>query len=167
VLVSAAPTGRLLAGLRAAGYAPVPEDGNGAALLVRPRSRRAAARAPVPAPAHPLATTRMSTPRLRGIIEDMRRGDAVHAARRAAARTRANGHTTSAQAHTEAIAVLQQAVRERAMVWVGYIDARGTTTQRLLRPVSMGAGYLRAEDERTDTLHTFALHRITGATRDA
>ena len=29
--------------------------------------------------------------------------------------------------------------------------------------VSIGAGYLRAEDERTEMLHTFALHRITAA----
>jgi hypothetical protein len=27
----------------------------------------------------------------------------------------------------------------------------------------MGGGYLRAEDERTEMLHTFALHRITAA----
>jgi hypothetical protein len=27
----------------------------------------------------------------------------------------------------------------------------------------MGSGYLRAEDERTEMMHTFALHRITAA----
>jgi hypothetical protein len=32
--------------------------------------------------------------------------------------------------------------------------------------VSIGAGDLRAEDERTEMLHTFALHRITGAVLD-
>jgi hypothetical protein len=30
----------------------------------------------------------------------------------------------------------------------------------------MGSGYLRAEDERTEMLHTFALHRITSAVRE-
>ncbi|PWU43790.1 hypothetical protein DLJ46_29685, partial [Micromonospora globispora] len=69
----------------------------------------------------------------------------------------------SAPSHTEALAVLQQAVRDRALVWVGYVDAHGATASRLVRPVSMGAGYLRAEDERTEMLHTFALHRITAA----
>jgi len=73
---------------------------------------------------------------------------------------------TAVQAHTQALAVLQQAVRERSLVWVGYVDAHGGTAQRLVRPVSIGAGYLRAEDERTDTLHTFALHRITAAVLD-
>ena len=72
----------------------------------------------------------------------------------------------AAQAHTEALAVLQQALRDRTMVWVGYVDAHGTAASRLLRPASMGGGYLRAEDERTGTVHTFALHRITAAAFD-
>jgi hypothetical protein len=48
-------------------------------------------------------------------------------------------------------------------VWLGHVDSHGGTATRVVRPVSIGAGYLRAEDERTDTLHTFALHRITSA----
>jgi predicted DNA-binding transcriptional regulator YafY len=70
------------------------------------------------------------------------------------------------QAHSQALAVLQQAVRDRSLVWVGYVDAHGSTLSRLVRPVSLGAGYLRAEDDRTETLHTFALHRITAAVPD-
>jgi hypothetical protein len=166
VLVSVTSSGRLLARLRGAGYSPVPEDGSGAALLVRARSRRAAARAPVTRPSDPFSANRLGTPRLLGIIEDMRRRDARQLTRRATGPGGGGDRHTRTQTHTEALAVLQQAVRDRAMVWVGYVDARGTTIHRLLRPVSMGAGYLRAEDERTDTLHTFALHRITGATRE-
>ncbi|HEU5107146.1 MAG TPA: hypothetical protein VFT95_01075, partial [Micromonosporaceae bacterium] len=79
----------------------------------------------------------------------------------------ANGHggdrPAAAQAHTQALAVLQQAVRDKALVWVGYVDAHGAAASRLVRPVSIGGGYLRAEDERTEMLHTFALHRITAA----
>jgi hypothetical protein len=186
VLASAASSGRLLAALREAGYAPVPEDASGATVLVRPRTRRAPARprAAVPTdpfvastallPTHHVAGARPSppsTPRLLGIVEDIRRGDAAAAAsRRAPAAIRANGASATGlaavQAHTEAMAVLQQAVRDKMLVWVGYLDSHGETTSRLLRPVSIGAGYLRAEDERTDTLHTFALHRITGAAID-
>jgi hypothetical protein len=54
-------------------------------------------------------------------------------------------------------------VRDKVKVWVGYVDAHGSAASRLVRPVSIGAGYLRAEDDRTQTLHTFALHRITAA----
>jgi hypothetical protein len=172
VLVGPASTARLLDALRQAGYAPVPEDTGGAAVLVRPRGRRAPARSPLGGAGDPFAAPRMGTPRLLGIIEDMRRGDsAARAARRVPAPVRGGGDGDrqaggAVQAHTEAMAVLQQAMRDRAQVWVGYVDPHGKTTCRLLRPVSIGAGYLRAEDDRTDTLHTFALHRITAAMRD-
>jgi hypothetical protein len=161
----------MLSALREAGYAPVPEDARGAAVLGRPRSRRAPARTPTPA-TDPLATPRLTTRRVLGLVEQIRRGDATaRAARRAPVTVRAaNGHTmdglTSVQAHTQALAVLQQAVRDRALVWVGYVDAHGAPASRLVRPVSIGAGYLRAEDERTEMLHTFALHRITAAVLD-
>lgn len=178
VLVSPYPAGRLVSALREAGYAPVPEDASGAVLATRPKVRRAAARAPVthrgptgPAarPADPLALPELPQPRLLAIIEQIRRGEAAaRAARRAPVTVRgANGHgaagRAAAQAHTQALAILQQAVREKARVWVGYVDAHGTAASRLVRPVSIGAGYLRAEDERSEILHTFALHRITAA----
>ncbi|RBJ03977.1 hypothetical protein DRA43_14690, partial [Micromonospora provocatoris] len=75
----------------------------------------------------------------------------------------AAGGPTPVSGHGDALAVLQQAVRDKALVWVGYVDAHGATASRLVRPVSIGAGYLRAEDDRTEMLHTFALHRITAA----
>jgi predicted DNA-binding transcriptional regulator YafY len=82
----------------------------------------------------------------------------------------ANGHApdkpAAVQAHTQALAVLQQALRDQARVWVGYVDAHGSPAAKLVRPVSIGSGYLRAEDDRTEMLHTFALHRITSATLD-
>jgi Helicase conserved C-terminal domain len=168
VLVSPYPAGRLVSALREVGYAPVPEDATGAALLTRPKARRAAARAPVRA-ADPLGVPELPQPRLLGIVEQIRRGDAAaRAARRAPVTVRAsNGHAvsnpTAVQAHTQALAVLQQAVRDKARVWVGYVDAHGAAASRLVRPVSIGAGYLRAEDERSEILHTFALHRITAA----
>jgi hypothetical protein len=170
VLVSTADRGRLLAALRQAGYAPVPEDASGAPVLVRPRVRRAPARPRPAAPADPFGANRMSTPRLLGIIEDLRRSEAAaQTTRRVPEALRSNGKPPRGQAaaaHTDAMAVLQQAVRDKALVWVRYVDAHGSLTDRLVRPVSIGAGYLRAEDDRTDTLHTFALHRITGATLD-
>ena len=153
VLATPYSAGRLLAELREAGYAPVPEDASGAAVLTRPKARRAPMRVGRPSAGPP----RLTPPRVLGIVEQMRRGDAAaRAARRAPVTVRAaNG--------TQALAILQQAVKDKAMVWVGYVDAHGAAAQRLVRPVSIGAGYLRAEDDRTDTLHTFALHRITTA----
>jgi len=109
---------------------------------------------------------------LLAVVEQLRHGDAAaRAVRRApesvrAANGRPSGGPGAAQAHRQALAVLQQALRDRALVWVGYVDAHGTTASRLVRPVSIGGGYLRAEDERTQMLHTFALHRVTAAVLD-
>lgn len=168
VLSTPYQVGRMLMALRDAGYAPVPEDASGAAVLARPKTRRAPARVPVTTRTlDPLTAPKLAMPRLLGVVEQIRRGDAAaRAARRAPAVVRGGvGRTGPAPvlSHSDAIAVLQQAVRDRALVWVGYVDAHGATASRLVRPVSMGAGYLRAEDDRTEMLHTFALHRITAA----
>jgi predicted DNA-binding transcriptional regulator YafY len=139
-------------------------------VLTRPKARRATARTAaflrlVDQPQVPTLTG----PRLAGVVEQIRRGDAAtRLARRAPVTVRAaNGQgveaLTPVQAHSQAMAVLQQAVRDKARVWVGYVDAHGATLSRLVRPVSIRAGYLRAEDDRSQTQHTFALHRITAA----
>ncbi|WP_432980887.1 helicase-associated domain-containing protein [Dactylosporangium sp. CA-233914] len=157
---------RLLEALREAGYPPVQEDSTGAAVLTRPKARRGSPRPTWAARVveDPTSSVRLSAPRLAGVIDQIRRGDAAaRAARRAPVTVRANGPSGSAASHTEALEVLQQALRDKTRVWVGYVDAHGATASRLVRPVSMGSGYLRAEDERTEMLHTFALHRITGA----
>ncbi|MEU3452393.1 helicase-associated domain-containing protein [Micromonospora sp. NPDC006766] len=168
VLVTPYQVGRMLSALRDAGYAPVPEDASGSAVLSRPKTRRAPVRVPVTSRGlDPLATPRLPMPRLLGVVEQIRRGDAAaRAARRAPAVVRGGVARTGpvpAHTHSDALAVLQQAVRDKALVWVGYVDAHGATASRLVRPVSIGAGYLRAEDERTEMLHTFALARITAA----
>lgn len=165
VLASPYPSARLLAALRDAGYAPVPEDATGAAVLIRPKAARAPARrVPVALRSIVDGQARVPAPRIAGIVEQLRRADsAARTARRAPVSLRAAGHGTGHQGYTQAMAVLQQALRERQRVWVGYVSPHGGTATRLVRPVSIGAGYLRAEDDRTDTLHTFLLSRITGA----
>ncbi|GAB1644719.1 helicase-associated domain-containing protein [Krasilnikovia sp. MM14-A1259] len=174
VMVTPFPVARLLGALREAGYAPVAEDAGGAAVLTRPKVRRSAPRTPLAAKvADQAAPLQLAGPRLAGVVEQIRRGDiATRAARRAPVTVRAaHGQgvpgLTAVQAHGQAMAVLQQAVRDKALVWVGYVDSHGATLSRLVRPVSLSAGYLRAEDERTETLHTFALHRITAAVAES
>ncbi|WP_433389371.1 helicase-associated domain-containing protein [Micromonospora sp. KLBMP9576] len=168
VLSTPYQVGRMLTELRDAGYAPVPEDASGTTVLARTKTRRAPARVPVTTRAvDPLGTPKLSMPRLLGVVEQIRRGDAAARVARRASDVLRGGAGRAGPApvtpHSDALAVLQQAVRDRARVWVGYVDAHGATASRLVRPVSIGAGYLRAEDERTEMLHTFALHRVTAA----
>ncbi|HEX6872150.1 MAG TPA: helicase-associated domain-containing protein [Micromonosporaceae bacterium] len=169
VLVTPHGAGRLLDALRDAGHAPVAEDAAGVAVLSRPKSPRGPARA-VPRGARPddFDPPNLVGPRLAAVVEQIRLGDRVARATRRSPLSRAvlepdGAPANRTQQHTQALAVLQQAMRDKARVWVGYVDAQGGSSAKLVRPVSMGAGYLRAEDDRAETLHTFALHRITSA----
>ncbi|HEY7177371.1 MAG TPA: helicase-associated domain-containing protein, partial [Micromonosporaceae bacterium] len=166
VLVSPYLVSRVLDELRSAGYAPVQEDVGGGLVVARSRAFRAPPRRSTLSPATVADAGRAPRgPRLAAAVESIRRGDvAARTTRRSPVGT--SSASTDAHAHTQAMAVLQQAIRDKSLVWVGYVDAHGATMSRLLRPVSIGAGYLRAQDERTDMVHTFALHRITGAVVD-
>jgi hypothetical protein len=161
VLVSPTPIPRLLEILRAAGFAPMAEDASGAVILGVPEARRVAGPSRL-APIRPVAGAPvLDGELLADAVAALRAGDiAARQARRAPVTVTPGipGLTTAST-----LAVLQRAARQRARVWLGYVDAHGGTAARVVRPVSLGAGYLRAEDDRTETLHTFALHRITSA----
>ncbi|HEY7224446.1 MAG TPA: helicase-associated domain-containing protein [Micromonosporaceae bacterium] len=173
VLATAHHASRLLDVLRDAGYAPVAEDANGAVVLTRPT----AARAPTVAVrltyhVEDPERARLTGPRLAGVVEQIRRGDRIaRAARRSPLATTQVGPdaapVNATQAHAQALAVLRQGITERRKVWVGFVDAHGANGSRLVRPVSMGGGFLHAEDDRSQTRHTFALHRITAAALDS
>ncbi|GAA1702669.1 helicase-associated domain-containing protein [Fodinicola feengrottensis] len=161
VLVSPLSRERVLDGLRAGGYAPVPEDTDGAVVISKPQSRRSTLRMRSIRPGADLPV--LDDERLAGMVRALRVADAD--ARRSR-RTTTTIDMTELPGMTTAttLSVLQRAARQRSRVQLGYVDAHGGTVQRTIRPVSIGAGYLRAEDDRTDVLHTFALHRITAAT---
>ncbi len=44
---------------------------------------------------------------------------------------------------------------------IGYVDNHGTSTERVVDPVSVEGGWLTAHDHRSDDTRTFAVHRIT------
>jgi hypothetical protein len=67
------------------------------------------------------------------------------------------GHTAS----TDVLQSLAAAIQSGASVWLGYVDNHGTTTERIVDPVSLDAGWLSAFDHRTEQVRTFAVHRIS------
>ena len=157
--------------LRDAGYAPVPEDATGAVVLTRPTSRPGtgppgAARRPV----DDFDPPRLHGPRLAGVVEQIRLGDRLARAARRSPLIRAAGrrrrHTDDLVPGARAGTGRAAAGDARAGAGVGRLRRRARQHRgaKLVRPVSMGAGYLRAEDDRNEMLHTFALHRITSAT---
>ena len=57
--------------------------------------------------------------------------------------------------------LLSRAVREGVPVWLGYVDAQGSGSQRIVQPVSLAGGFLQGFDEGRGENRTFAVHRIT------
>ena len=65
-------------------------------------------------------------------------------------------------ASSETLSVLQDAVASGRAVWIGYLNAQGQASNRIVEPQRLAGGYLTAFDYRRDEPRTFAVHRITG-----
>src|SRR3954452_11662471 len=154
VLVSGLPPEEVLTVLRAAGYAPAGESAGGAVLTRRKAPARAAGRRP--------GSTAASGPRplargdVAATVREIRAGDAALAARRTEPVRQVPGVTTAST-----LELLSRAVREGAPVWLGYVDAQGSGSQRIVQPVSLVGGFLQGYDEGRGENRTFAVHRIT------
>ncbi|MFG1920694.1 helicase-associated domain-containing protein [Cryptosporangium sp. NPDC048952] len=160
VLVSSTVVNRVVETLRACGYVPAAEDAGGGLVLGWPEARRAPARMPRSTP-RGASEISLDQDYLAGAVVAVKRGDeAARAARRAPVLTQPGEADPGA-----ALGVLQQAARDRARVWLSYVDAHGGVTARIVRPVAVGGGYLRAEDDRTETEHRFQLQRVVSAIR--
>ncbi|QUR68868.1 helicase-associated domain-containing protein [Mycobacterium spongiae] len=146
VAVSPAPIGEVLAVLRSAGLSPAAEDSTGAIVDVRTRGAR------VPPPQQqrrPYRTTpRPSNETLNAIVAVLR-----------TVTTAPFGNTRVDP--TVIMSLLQRAASERATLVVGYLDAAGVATQRVLSPVAVRGGQLAAFDSASGRLRDFAIHRIT------
>ncbi|SNS76473.1 Helicase conserved C-terminal domain-containing protein [Geodermatophilus pulveris] len=154
VLVSGLGADEVLTVLRDAGYAPAGESPGGAVLTRPPARPRAAGRRP--GGAAPQAPRPLTGEELAATVREVRAGDAALAARRGEAVRQVPGVTTAGT-----LELLTRAVREGVPVWLGYVDAQGSGSQRVVRPVSLAGGFLQGYDERRRESRTFAVHRIT------
>ncbi|GII58485.1 hypothetical protein Pth03_68740 [Planotetraspora thailandica] len=156
VLASKTSRATLLDSLRAMGYAPVAESLEGDLLVSRAESRRTegppVARTPGPSGPEPDVAA--------AAVRAMRAGDEAHRKRRRPSRGQ-DGQVPRSSS-TTTIHALQEAIRQGSRVWIGYLDAQGHATSRILEPARMEGGYLTAYDETRAAVHRFALHRITG-----
>lgn len=155
VVLSTAPVAQVLEILRGAGYAPVGEDPTGAVVISRADGKRLPARS---------ATARSgptlpSNAQLTEAVRKLRAGDqASRTARRSPVTTWVPGVTTAG-----ILELLQQAGTAGREVWMGYVDAEGTASERVVRVEDVGGGFLEAFDLTANGHRTFALHRITSA----
>ncbi len=154
VLLSRAPVRDVVDLLRSRGYAPMPESADGAVVVSAPERRRA----PVSRRAGPgRVEAGIAGQQLDDLIRRVRAGDA------AAQRSRDVSVTTGVPGVTTAstLALLQEAQRDELAIWIGYVNAEGRATHRVVEPVSIGGGFLHGFDHRRGEMRTFALHRIT------
>ncbi|ATW52650.1 DNA-binding protein [Streptomyces peucetius subsp. caesius ATCC 27952] len=162
VLAAQADPKALLEGLRAMGYAPAAESAEGDVLITRAHARRTPPRtAPSPAPEGPPVPDGTL---LGAAVKAIRAGDmAATVARKPAAeqvgpRPGALPRTTSA----ETLATVQAAALTGSTLWIGYVNAEGTASQRVIAPVRVEGGFVTAYDHTADEVRTYPLHRITG-----
>jgi hypothetical protein len=151
VVVSDVPLQVLLPRLRELGAAPVVEAADGTVRVARPEEYRA--RTPRRTRGAGRDAARQAA-RTSAVVAAVRAGD------RAAAERPARGPATTP---ADVMAVLREAVESGREVWIGYLDNHGTSTERVVRPVEVGGGQLRAHDARSDEMRAFAIHRITRA----
>ncbi|MFI9506090.1 helicase-associated domain-containing protein [Nocardia sp. NPDC052566] len=153
VAIAQAPLGELLEQLRAAGFAPAGEDSAGGIVDLRPRGARISVRANARQPYRP---TPPSTEQLEMLVAELRAGERAASARAGQA-VRPDGTRTSTAA---TLALLQLAARVRRSVNIGYVDASGVASQRVVEPLKVGNGQLDALDPVTGAVRHFTLHRI-------
>lgn len=161
VLAAQADPAALLEGLRSMGFAPAAESAAGDVLITRAHAHRTPPRsAPVPVPDGPPVP---DATLLGAAIRAIRAGDLASTTPRkpAQAETPGNGElprTSSA----ETLATMQAAVMTGEAVWIGYVNAEGAASQRVIAPIRVEGGFVTAYDHTADEVRTYPLHRVTG-----
>ncbi|MDX2880157.1 WYL domain-containing protein, partial [Streptomyces ipomoeae] len=94
-------------------------------------------------------------------IRAIRAGDLASTAPRKTAGPTPTG-TLPRTGSAETLATMQAAVLTGEALWIGYVNAEGSASQRVIAPVRVEGGFVTAYDHTADEVRTFPLHRITG-----
>ncbi|MEV6528509.1 helicase-associated domain-containing protein [Streptomyces sp. NPDC051639] len=161
VLAAQADPAALLEGLRSMGFAPAAESAEGDVLITRAHAHRTPPRsAPEPVPDGPPVP---DATLLGAAIRAIRAGDLASTSPRKGAQADLPGtgelpRTSSA----ETLATMQAAVMTGGTVWIGYVNAEGAASQRVIAPIRVEGGFVTAYDHTADEVRTYPLHRVTG-----
>ncbi|MFG2885924.1 helicase-associated domain-containing protein [Streptomyces sp. NPDC048297] len=160
VLAAQADPGTLLEGLRAMGYAPAAESAEGDVLITRPDAHRTPPRtAPEPVPDGPPPP---DSTLLTAAIRAIRAGDLAATTPRKSADTPLTGGELPRTGPAETLATMQAAVLTGESLWIGYVNAEGSASQRVIAPIRVEGGFVTAYDHTADEVRTYPLHRVTG-----
>jgi hypothetical protein len=159
VLASPSDPATLLDHLRQNGLAPALESPDGSILVTRNRPHRTPSRQPPrPIVTDPPAPTAAL---LDAVVRSLREGDRATAADREHLATQP-GPRLGPTDPTTTLAALREATAERARVWIGYVDGDGRPVRRVIEPLAIEGGRVKAYDIGTSEVRTFSVHRITG-----
>ena len=148
VAVSPLGIATLLEQLRGAGYAPVGERPDGTVNLARPEGTRAARG--IPTPTGERAPDERT---IRRMVAGMRAGDRARSTQ-IASPLREKGISAS-------LDLLDRAITEGRPILLGYVNAQGRESRRVVDPERVSNGLLTAYDHQTQERRSFALSRIT------
>ncbi|WP_458244461.1 helicase-associated domain-containing protein [Streptomyces sp. MAI_2237] len=160
VLATQSDPAALLEGLRAMGFAPAAESAEGDVLITRADAHRTPPRTPpepVPdGPPTPDATL------LAAAIRAIRAGDLAATAPRKPTAAPLAGGDLPRTGSAETLATMQAAVLTGEALWIGYVNAEGAASQRVIAPIRVEGGFVTAYDHTADEVRTYPLHRVTG-----
>ncbi|MFF7360477.1 helicase-associated domain-containing protein [Streptomyces sp. NPDC008125] len=162
VLASQTDPASLLEALRDLGYAPAAESAEGDVLITRAGARRTPPRtAPVPVPEGPPVP---DDTLLGAAVRAIRAGDtaATVVRKEPAAEAGAPSGTLPRTTPADTLATVQAAAMTGSTLWIGYVNAEGAASQRVIAPVRVEGGFVTAYDHTADEVRTYPLHRITG-----
>ncbi|WP_217246206.1 helicase C-terminal domain-containing protein [Streptomyces sp. AC602_WCS936] len=166
VLAAQADPAALLEGLRAMGFAPAAESAAGDVLIARADAHRAPPRAaPQPVPDGPPVPDDIL---LTAAVRAIRAGDLASTAPRKPGAGEGAGGGPAAGGElprtgaAETLATVQAAVLTGEALWIGYVNAEGAASQRVIAPIRVEGGFVTAYDHTADEVRTYPLHRITG-----
>ncbi|OEJ39618.1 DNA-binding protein [Streptomyces agglomeratus] len=160
VLAAQSDPGTLLEGLRSMGFAPAAESAAGDVLITRAHAYRTPPRtAPVPVPEGPPTPDETL---LGAALRAIRAGDMASTAVRKEAPEAAPVGELPRTSSAETLATVQAAALTGSAVWIGYVNADGAASQRVIAPVRVEGGFVTAYDHTADEVRTYPLHRITG-----
>ncbi|MEU3983062.1 helicase C-terminal domain-containing protein [Streptomyces sp. NPDC026672] len=162
VLAAQAAPATLLEGLRTMGYAPAAESAEGDVLITRALAHRTPPRtAPEPVPDGPPPP---DTTLLSAAIRAIRAGDLAATTPRKPAGDGAPAHNGELPrtGAAETLATMQAAVLTGEALWIGYVNAEGAASQRVIAPIRVEGGFVTAYDHTADEVRTYPLHRVTG-----
>jgi len=153
ILISQQPRDLVIARLRNAGYSPALNNSDGTTSVSATQINRAYITHKTQKPASTIPSNRLIEATIRSM-----RSDSPQTATDSVATTSLKSSTTN-----EILETLNDALANNAVVWIGYSDKSGHSTEHIVEPLSITGGFLTAFDTRSNQVNTYTILRITGA----